>query len=143
MGVTIRTIRPGEYEAARQLLIANGWSGARVEPEPLKLLIENSRDAVVAVDGDRVVGFARAISDDIANGYLSMLVVDAAYRNQGIGRALVAHVTHDDPDMTWVLRAARTDVQGFYEKLGFRMSSVAMERVRKPAPQTHDQGRTT
>ena len=143
MGVTIRDIRLGEYEAARQLLMVNGWSGPRVEPARFKLLIENAHDAVVAVDGESVVGFARAIGDGIADGYLTMLVVDAAYRNQGIARALVAHVTRDDPDMTWVLRAACTDVQGFYEKLGFRMSSVAMERVRKPAPQTHDQGRTT
>ena len=125
------------------MLIANGCSGPRVEPDRFRLLVENARDAIVAVDGDRVVGFARAIGDGIANGYLSMLVVDADYRKRGIGRALVGHVTRDDPNTTWVLRAGRDDVQGFYEKLGFRMSSVAMERVRSIEPQAGDEGTTS
>ncbi len=128
---TIRPILPAEHESARMLLLANGWRGARFEPASFTLLIERATESLVAVDGDRVVGFARALGDGCFNGYLSMLVVDASYRKQGVGRALLKRLLGDNIDMTWVLRAARPGVQGFYEKLGFTRSEVAMERPRR------------
>lgn len=130
MKIEIRDIREDEIETVRRLLAANGWTDRVADAVRFGLMVERSRHAVVAIADDRVVGFARALSDGVSNGYLSMLVVDSAFRHRGIGRALVAHVTGGDPDMTWVLRAARSDVQPFYERLGFSVSSVAMERVR-------------
>ena len=127
---SIRPIEPSQLEVARALLKAGGWAGPRVEPASFARLVANARLAVVAVDGERVIGFARALGDGLSNGYLSMLVVDEAYRGRGVGRALVMHVLGDDPDMTWVLRA-RGDVKAFYEKLGFTASTTAMERVRR------------
>ncbi len=127
---TIRAIEAHEIEAVRQLLLANGWEGARFAPDRFSLLVTHAREALVAVDGDRVVGFARTLGDGVSNGYLCTLVVAAEYRKQGIARALVARALGDNPDMTWVLRAERPGLQAFYEKLGWRRSTVAMERVR-------------
>jgi ribosomal protein S18 acetylase RimI-like enzyme len=130
MTATIRPIQPFDIEPARQLLLANGWTGARFAADRFPALIAGAVQALVAVDGTRVVGFARALGDGVGNGYIATVVVDADYRNRGIGRDLVLTLMGDEPDMTWVLRAARPDVQGFYEKLGFVKSTVAMERVR-------------
>ena len=127
---SIRPIADHELEAARQLLLANGWSGARFEPGPFAALCRGSREALVAVDGERIVGFARSVADGVSNGYLCTLVVDADYRRRGIARALVARLMGDDPDQTWVLRAERPGLFAFYEKLGFRRSEVTMERLR-------------
>ena len=81
MTITIRPIRPDELEAARRLLLANGWHGARFEPGPFAALCSGSREALVALDGDGddgpVVGFARSVADGVSNGYLCSLVVDA------------------------------------------------------------------
>jgi ribosomal protein S18 acetylase RimI-like enzyme len=130
MTATIRPIEPADIEAARLLLLANGWSGAHFESAGFARLVAHAHEALVAVDGSRVVGFARSVGDGVSNGYICTLVVDEAHRHRGIARALVQRLMGDDPDMTWVLRAARPGLFAFYEKLGFRRSEVTMERVR-------------
>lgn len=86
---------------------------------------------VVAVSQDKVIGFARAITDGLSNGYLSMVVVTPEWRGQGIGKSLVKEVVSNDAGITWMLRASRSQAPEFFEKLGFASSSDAMERVRK------------
>ncbi len=126
----LRRVRPEELQDVYLLLAANGWKDRIGSLEALASLVERSPIAEVAVLDDQVIGFARGLTDGQSNAYLSMVVVAAAHRGQGVGRLLVEHVMGNDPKLTWVLRAGREGAAAFFAKLGFEHSSIAMERRR-------------
>jgi ribosomal protein S18 acetylase RimI-like enzyme len=130
--VVYRPVKTDDYVAVRTLLADNGW-GARVnDADRFRAMLEGADRTVVALDAGCVVGFARALCDGVSNGYISMVAVAEDHRQQGIGRRLVEHLMRSevDRDITWVLRAGR-DSRGFWERLGFKASEIAMEHVRR------------
>jgi GNAT superfamily N-acetyltransferase len=127
-----RSIKTDDYEAVQTFLADNGWAARVNDVERFRAMLDGADRTVVALDEGRVVGFARALCDGVSNGYISMVAVAEDLRRQGIGRHLVEHLTQEDirGGITWVLRAGR-DSRGFWERLGFAASDIAMERVRR------------
>ena len=127
--MNLRSITPEDYELVRQFLAEIGWERRIGTPEQFRKMMENTGRTVVAWDDSRVVGFARALCDEVSNGYISTVAVAADRRGQGIGRKLIERLIGDNLNITWVLRASPGS-GGFWENMGFNRSEVAMERER-------------
>jgi predicted N-acetyltransferase YhbS len=125
-----RPITPPDYEAVRQFLAENGWGKRVGDAARFRRMMENAGRTVGAFENNRVIGFARALCDDVSNGYIGTVAVAADRRGQGIGRQLVERLIGDDTGITWVLRAGRGSRE-FWRKMGFTASVAAMEKTRK------------
>ena len=68
-----RTITPEDYEPVRDFLSGMGWQQRVSDLERFTRMLAHTNRTVVAVDNSRVVGFARALCDEISNGYISMV----------------------------------------------------------------------
>ena len=127
--IEYRSAEGRDLEAIRAFLAANGWAKRVADEERFRKMLENARRTVVAFENERIVGVARALCDDASNGYIGTVAVAEDKRGSGIGREMVERLMGADSNITWVLRAGRGS-EAFWKKMGFRGSTVAMERNR-------------
>jgi GNAT superfamily N-acetyltransferase len=109
------------FDDVLALYEAVGWTAYTREPDTLRAAVRGSSFVVAAQRAGRLIGLARAVSDDASIAYLQDVLVHPDAQRGGVGRALVtafceryAHVrqlvllTDDEPAQ-----------RAFYEALGF------------------------
>ena len=83
----------------------------------------------------RLVGFARAISDGVAYGYLSDVYVARPARGAGLGKELVATMIDRGPGAAFRWTLHTSDAHDLYRKFGFAAPDARyMERPAAYAP---------
>ena len=101
-----------------------GWLAYTNDEQRPNLLkaIQNSTYVVTAWDGDKLVGLARCLSDDVSICYLQDILIHSTYQKLGIGRKLLsnclerfAHVR-----MQVLLTDDEERQKRFYESLGYK-----------------------
>jgi ribosomal protein S18 acetylase RimI-like enzyme len=121
---------PADVEAIRRFFQESRPTNRAEDPERFRLIVERADRTVVAWEGERVVGFCRALCDGVSNGYVSMVAVALTHKRRGIGREMLKRLMGDDEGITWVLRASDESVP-FWQSLGFQASTTAMQKVRR------------
>jgi GNAT superfamily N-acetyltransferase len=95
------------------------WSTWRSR-EDVEGLVRRAWRVVSAYDADsHLVGFARAVSDELNFAYLADVFVLPEHRGTGLGAALICEMVDNGPgrDFRWLLHTA--DAHGLYAKFGF------------------------
>ena len=86
--------------------------------------VNNSVTAVAAFDeSNRLIGFARALGDQVSDCYIQDVAVSKEFRGNGIGKALVKHILQSlkEKNIDWIGLIATPGKAEFYRKLGFEI----------------------
>jgi GNAT superfamily N-acetyltransferase len=119
-----------EPESLADLFRAVGWYRKAADVPRLARMLEGTTQMVSAWDGERMVGFARALSDQAYNGYISSVAVHPRWQGKGLGERLITALLEQNDEIKFVLTAV-PGIHGFYEGLGFRGDPEAMVRYRE------------
>lgn len=80
----------------------------------------NSALVVGAFVGEEQIGYARVVSDKTRFAYFMDVIVEEAYRNNGIGQMMVRHILeHEELKSVYQWLLYTTYAHGVYEKMGF------------------------
>ncbi len=122
-GVTVRLVREHPAEAIVRLYRSGGWWRDHYDPAHIPPMILGSFAFAVALDDStgETVGMGRCISDGASDAYIQDVVVDPAFRGQGLGRRLVDRLLEQcrGAGILWIGVIAEPDSVAFYEKAGF------------------------
>jgi len=110
-----------KVEDVVRLLKMTYWADSR-PVEKIDKSMENSKCVGLYVDGvERLVGFARVISDYATTYYLCDVIIDVDYQHKGLGKALVSYVV-SMPDYKGLRGLLVTkDAHKLYEKYGYEI----------------------
>lgn len=104
-------------DEAERLLKMTYWADKR-SAETIEKSMRNSACFGIRSEEDRkLIGFARVISDYATTWYLCDVIIDPEYREQGLGKALVSHITTKYSGMRGLLLTR--DAHGLYAQYGF------------------------
>jgi predicted GNAT family acetyltransferase len=100
----------------------NGRTAAQMERS-----FRASYRSVYALDADRVVGTARALSDGVCNAYIVDMWTQSSYRRRGIGRRMLELLCQALKGQHVYLFT--DDQQEFYAACGFSQRGAGLERI--------------
>jgi len=113
---------------------------AHGEPAAHKKAFENSRVTVFIYREGQLIGFGRAISDDVFQAAIYDVAVVPEYQTRGIGKIIIKTIMDKLSHCNFILYAA-PGKEGFYQTLGFRKMKTGMALFLK-APQMKERGFT-
>lgn len=112
------------FQRLNELLSAAFGGGLRDE-EVTRRTFEESRHVSVAFDGDYLIGCARALSDQVSQGFILNVAIDPRYQGLHLGTEIIRRLAEQMPGQNIFLNTHPGGVD-FYNRKGFRRNKTAM-----------------
>ena len=100
-----------------RLLKMTYWADKRPAETIEKSMRNSACFGIRSGEDQKLIGFARVISDYATTWYLCDVIIDPEYREQGLGKALVSHITTQFSGQRGLLLTR--DAHGLYAHYGF------------------------
>ena len=114
-----------------KLLKMTYWANHRSAETIEKSMRNSACFGIWLDDEEKLIGFARVISDYATTWYLCDVIIDPAYRHQGLGKELVSRIA-SSPSFSGLRGLLLTrDAHGLYAQYGF-VSAEGRAMVRAP-----------
>ena len=105
------------------------WANER-GPLDIQQMLDKSQLTLGVWDEDRLIGFARVITDDRYRALIDDVVVDRAYRSQGVASAMLDKLLKRLQHVEAVMLDCGQELEGFYRQFGFSpKASSSLERL--------------
>ncbi len=121
---TIKTLSANEQHQLLELFAEADFAEFSEDTQWLADAVSNSVTAAAAFDSKgNLIGFARALGDQVSDCYIQDVAVRKEFRGNGIGKALVKHILQvlAEKNIDWVGLIATPGKADFYRKLGFEI----------------------
>ena len=106
-------------EEVLRLLKMTYWANNRTIEQIEESMASSFCYGLFLAEEERLVGFARVISDLATTYYLCDVIIDPEYQHQGLGKALVSHIVNLPQYRKLRGILLTKDAHGLYEKYGF------------------------
>lgn len=123
---------PINPEVLQTLFQQTDWANAR-SPIDIQHMLDSSQLTLGVWDDDKLIGFARVVTDDIYRAWIEDIVVDKAYRKQGVGSHMVKKLLKRLQHVEIITLDCVPELKAFYEQHGFKPKGVtAMQITQSP-----------
>jgi GNAT superfamily N-acetyltransferase len=121
------------YEGDLARLFAQTDWAANRSLNAIRTLLANTTVCLCVWDGATLIGFGRAVTDDIFRAWIEDVVVDEAHRGQGIGAEIMRHLLERLDHVEEIVLDCHDDLIPFYERLGFKRVGLTYMNIWKGA----------
>lgn len=117
--MSVRRFKESDFSSIQNLYKEEGWMTFINRDKDTLEAWKNSNIAIVAVEGDKIVGMMRGFTDGNITTFIAEIIVHRVYRGKGLGKALLDICHHLYPK-TRIELLADEEVYEFYTKNKFR-----------------------
>lgn len=119
-GLTYSFTREVDVEQLQNLFEQTDWAAGRTI-EGIQKMLDNTSFCLTVWHTEKLVGFARVLTDDVYRGLLDDVIVDGEFRRRALGKEMLNLIVERFGHVHELLLGCQDDLVPFYEKFGFEV----------------------